>query len=874
MKKLIKVLALAIAMIITISLAQPVGTEAAAKPKLNTTKKTVFVGGSSVYPKYKNGYITLKVNKRPKQYSVEWTSSDSDVIKIEPLGKYRCTVTALMPGKATVTAEVIDKTKTPNTKYTLTCKITVKANCAAVDITPSTLPEMEIGQTASLTGTMYGKSGKTLIKGVTVTDVIRWTTSDAAVATVDSNGLVKAIGEGTATITCYTIQATSGTYSKITKATAKDSVTVKVKHVETAIEAVEQKSLKTVNVKFGKDYSAILKAENFKITKGTSNIEVSKVEFAKDGFSAILTTKSELDASAEYTVSVSGTTAVEGLSKTFKTSAGVPASMELYSDIAGNRVIAAQISTLYFRLFDANGVDITPTDRTSNAYKNYANYITCKATDSTSIVCYVNGNTVMIYDEGKSINVTGYYNNYRGTSFSANVTVTSVSEAATMSLVETIVTKSAKAAAELDWANPNHKMSSSDYTAGYKLVAKVMKSDGSFIYSDAVGTKITFALPDNYTPNAVFCDNSGALRPFQTGADTLVVKYDGVIIGTATVVVGEARIPATLKVLVDGTETNNLTLSDATATNPSVAVAVYDNYGELWSDATAGELTLTCNTVSSPVVYASGMKSEGIINISMFAYGTGSLSGSAYTYLVTYEHGTVKTATSFTMMVFKPNESLPTTYKISVSGDTNMVVDSRFDTTNGKSVKLTLVAYKGNVRYQDMILATKTSAAVNDYYVVLRNSSGTEMTLESSGTDLIFPIAKVTGNNITKAVPGTYTYVLYQKGSTGTDAPKATGSFTITDTQEGATYEQTSQTTLYPLTTSVNQSIVDSILSQNFKFSVNGTVAYATVTNYMAGSGYLYIRTVAVNATISVGGSNYIVQIPLEVNKVVRSTSN
>ena len=144
MKKLFKALAIALAMIITVSLAQPVGTEAAAKPKLNTTKKTVFVGGSSVYPKYKNGYITLKVNKRPKQYSVEWTSSDSDVIKIEPLGKYRCTVTALMPGKATVTAEVIDKTKTPNTKYTLTCKITVKANCAAVDITPSSLPEMEI----------------------------------------------------------------------------------------------------------------------------------------------------------------------------------------------------------------------------------------------------------------------------------------------------------------------------------------------------------------------------------------------------------------------------------------------------------------------------------------------------------------------------------------------------------------------------------------------------------------------------------------------------------------------------------------------------------------------------------------------------------
>ena len=69
---------------------------------------------------------------------------------VERLGKYRCTVTALMPGTAVVTAEVIDKTKTPNTKYTLTSQITVKANCAAVDITPSTVDELEIGETVQL----------------------------------------------------------------------------------------------------------------------------------------------------------------------------------------------------------------------------------------------------------------------------------------------------------------------------------------------------------------------------------------------------------------------------------------------------------------------------------------------------------------------------------------------------------------------------------------------------------------------------------------------------------------------------------------------------------------------------------------------------
>ena len=198
MKKFFKVLAIALAMILTASLAQPVSAEAAATPKLNTKKKTVFVGGSSVYAKYGKGYITLKVNNRPKSYSVSWTSSDSDVIKIEPLGKYRCTVTALMPGTAVVTAEVIDKTKTPNTKYTLTSKITVKANCAAVDITPSTVDELEIGETVQLNGSMYNKSGKTLIKGVTVTDTIRWISSDDSVATVSDKGVVDQLAHAAA----------------------------------------------------------------------------------------------------------------------------------------------------------------------------------------------------------------------------------------------------------------------------------------------------------------------------------------------------------------------------------------------------------------------------------------------------------------------------------------------------------------------------------------------------------------------------------------------------------------------------------------------------------------------------------------------------
>ena len=221
-------------------------------------------------------------------------------------------------------------------------------------------------------------------------------------------------------------------------------------------------------------------------------------------------------------------------------------------------------------------------------------------------------------------------------------------------------------------------------------------------------------------------------------------------------------------------------------------------------------------------------------------------------------------------MVFKPNENLPTTYKAVVSGDTDMVVNSNFDTTNGKSVNIAFVAYKGNVRYQDMVLKTKATAAVGDFYVIVRNNSGTEMTLEGGTNSVIFPIAKVEGSKITKAVPGNYSFVVYQKASTGTDAPKASGSFTVKDSQEGATFEQTSATTIFPLSTSTSQSTADSILAQCFNLSFNGTAATGKVTNYIAGKDYIFIRTIAVTGTISVGGNTYTIEVPLEINKVVQ----
>lgn len=107
--------------------------------------------------------------------------------------------------------------------------ITLKAKTVAVTsvtVSPKTL-DLEVGQTGTLTATV--KPDNATNKTVT------WTTSNDKVATVDNNGVVTAVGKGTATITA----AADGK-------TAACTVTVKVpahKHTPVAVPAQESTCL-------------------------------------------------------------------------------------------------------------------------------------------------------------------------------------------------------------------------------------------------------------------------------------------------------------------------------------------------------------------------------------------------------------------------------------------------------------------------------------------------------------------------------------------------------------------------------------------------------------------------------------------------------
>ena len=132
------------------------------------------------------GSTTLVATVKPDDAtdkSVAWSSSNTSVATVDQSGK----VTAVKEGSATITARASDKQAT--------CSVTVKKKVIAV--TSVTLNKTELslnkGQSETLTATV--KPDNATDKSVT------WSSSNTAVATVDSNGKVMAVAGGSTTIT-------------------------------------------------------------------------------------------------------------------------------------------------------------------------------------------------------------------------------------------------------------------------------------------------------------------------------------------------------------------------------------------------------------------------------------------------------------------------------------------------------------------------------------------------------------------------------------------------------------------------------------------------------------------------------------------------
>lgn len=128
--------------------------------------------------------------------TVTWSSGDTAIATVDGNGK----VTAVAPGTATITANSEGKSGSAS----VTVKAASPVAAASVSVAPASA-EIRIDSTVALVATVRDTQGNVL-QGRSVS----WTSSNPAIATVSTTGVVKGVAAGVATITA-TSEGKSGT---------------------------------------------------------------------------------------------------------------------------------------------------------------------------------------------------------------------------------------------------------------------------------------------------------------------------------------------------------------------------------------------------------------------------------------------------------------------------------------------------------------------------------------------------------------------------------------------------------------------------------------------------------------------------------------
>ena len=240
----------------------------AATVKLNKTKATLE----------KTKTLTLKATVTPSDLldkSVTWKSSNTAVATVTSSGK----VKGVKAGTATITC-------TSNLSGSkATCKVTI--GYVKLDQTEATITK---GKTLTLTPTVYPSS---------LTDKsVTWKSSNTAVATVSSDGTVKGVKAGTATITC----TSNATGLSTTCAVTVINGSITLNKSEAALEKGKTVTLKaTLTPSDLSDKSVTWKSSNTKVATVSSS---GKVTAVKTGTATITCTSVALGLSATCKVTV------------------------------------------------------------------------------------------------------------------------------------------------------------------------------------------------------------------------------------------------------------------------------------------------------------------------------------------------------------------------------------------------------------------------------------------------------------------------------------------------------------------------------------------------------------------------------------------
>lgn len=121
---------------------------------------------------------------------VTWTAADGRIVETVGDGIFR----ALGAGRTNITATSVDAPGVAGA-----ASVQVDLTPVEMSLSPAALTLVRVGQTSAITANFYA-AGKVPVYGVPTT----WTSSDPSVATVNANGVITAVAEGTTVITAET----------------------------------------------------------------------------------------------------------------------------------------------------------------------------------------------------------------------------------------------------------------------------------------------------------------------------------------------------------------------------------------------------------------------------------------------------------------------------------------------------------------------------------------------------------------------------------------------------------------------------------------------------------------------------------------------
>ena len=177
--------------------------------------------------------------------SEEWSTGNSSVATVDGRGKVSAAGSGTTEIKVTLTGK---SSNGQSVTRTASCNVKVNEPVQPDNIKlSSTTLEMKIGDTATLEATVTPESAKN--------KTVTWSTSDSAVATVEG-GYIKALSEGTATITAETANGRKATCTVTVKPVVPTAITLDSNSV-TLFEGEEKTITATVLPSDAKDKSVI-----------------------------------------------------------------------------------------------------------------------------------------------------------------------------------------------------------------------------------------------------------------------------------------------------------------------------------------------------------------------------------------------------------------------------------------------------------------------------------------------------------------------------------------------------------------------------------------------------------------------------------------